>query len=78
MTQWSFAAPGRSLAGAKFKDASEVVAFPYFLAAGTHVAQDIPEAIAEFATSHPGIKVRLTQHLGASVTLPAAILGMAA
>ena len=60
------------------KGATEIVAFPYFLAAGTHVAQDIPEAIAEFAASHPGINVRLTQHLGASNTLPAAILGMAA
>ncbi len=60
------------------KGATEIVAFPYFLAAGTHVAQDIPEAITEFAASHPGITVRLTQHLGALATLPAAILGMAA
>ena len=57
--------------------ATDIVAFPYFLAAGTHVAQDIPEAIAEFATRHPDINVRLTSHLGASHALPAAILGMA-
>ncbi len=60
------------------KGATDIVAFPYFLAAGTHVAQDIPEAIAEFAARHPGVKVRLAQHLGASAALPAAILGMAA
>ena len=60
------------------RGATEIVAFPYFLAAGTHVAQDIPEAIAEFVATHPGVNVRLTQHLGASATLPAAILGMAA
>ncbi|MGK2953395.1 MAG: sirohydrochlorin chelatase [Thiobacillus sp.] len=60
------------------KGATEIVAFPYFLAAGTHVAQDIPEAIAEFTATHPAIKVRMTPHLGASTTLPAAILGVAA
>lgn len=58
--------------------ATEIVAFPYFLAAGTHVAQDIPEAIGEFAATHPQVTVRLTRHLGASAALPAAILGMAA
>lgn len=58
--------------------ATEIVAFPYFLAAGTHVAQDIPEAIAEFTREHPSVKVRLTPHLGASATLPDAILGVAA
>jgi hypothetical protein len=42
------------------------------------VAQDILEAIAEFTAAHPAIKVRLTPHLGASATLPAAILGVAA
>ena len=42
------------------RGATEIVAFPYFLAAGTHVAQDIPEAIAEFSAEHPAVKVRLT------------------
>jgi sirohydrochlorin ferrochelatase len=56
---------------------TEIVAFPYFLAAGTHVAQDIPEAIAAFSAAHPAVKVRLTPHLGESPTLPAAILGVA-
>jgi len=59
------------------KGATEIVAFPYFLAAGAHVAQDIPDAIAEFSAAHPGVKVRLTRHLGASAMLPGAILGMA-
>ncbi|HWR78367.1 MAG TPA: CbiX/SirB N-terminal domain-containing protein [Thiobacillus sp.] len=59
------------------KGATEIVAFPYFLAAGTHVAQDIPGAIAEFTAKHPDVTVRLTQHLGASAVLPAAILNVA-
>ncbi|MHB1186063.1 sirohydrochlorin chelatase [Thiobacillus sp.] len=42
------------------RGATEIVAFPYFLAAGTHVAQDIPEAIAELSAEHPAVKVRLT------------------
>jgi len=66
------------LAALAVRGASEIVAFPYFLAAGTHVAQDIPEAIAEFSVTYPAVKVRLTPHLGASATLPAAILGVAA
>ena len=66
------------LAALVAQGATDIVAFPYFLAAGTHVAQDIPEAIAEFAARHPEVKVRLAQHLGASAALPATILGMAA
>jgi sirohydrochlorin ferrochelatase len=66
------------LAALATRGATEIVAFPYFLAAGTHVAQDIPAAIAEFTAAHPAVKVRVTPHLGASATLPAAILGLAA
>lgn len=65
------------LAALAAKGATEIVAFPYFLAAGTHVAQDIPQAIAEFSAAHPGVAVRLTPHLGASAALPGAILSVA-
>lgn len=57
--------------------ADEIVVFPYFLAAGTHVAQDIPDAVAAFAHAHPNLRVRLTPHLGASDALPGAILAVA-
>ena len=66
------------LAALAAKGAREIVAFPYFLAAGTHVAQDIPDAIAEFTATHPAVTVRLAPHLGASTVLPAAILNVAA
>ena len=59
------------------RGATDIVAFPYFLAAGTHVAQDIPEAIAEFARQRPDVSVRMSAHLGASTALPAAILSVA-
>jgi sirohydrochlorin ferrochelatase len=56
------------------RGAEEIVVFPYFLAAGTHVARDIPEALAEFEARHPQVKLRLASHLGASTSLPGTIL----
>ncbi|MBP9915838.1 MAG: hypothetical protein KBF24_06495, partial [Thiobacillaceae bacterium] len=45
---------------------------------GTHVAEDIPEAVAAFRARHPDVAVRVTGHLGASKALPRAILEVAA
>lgn len=58
--------------------ATEIVVFPYFLAAGTHVVSDIPEAVDAFRTEYPQVRVRLTSHLGASDALPGAILAVTA
>lgn len=60
------------------RGAGNIVVFPYFLAAGTHVARDIPEAMAAFQAEHPHIAIHLSRHLGASQALPWAILEMAA
>lgn len=57
--------------------AREIIVFPYFLAAGTHVATDIPEALEAFRAEHPHIKLRLTPHFGASTALPKVILDVA-
>lgn len=59
------------------KGATEIVVFPYFLAAGTHVVNDIPEAIHAFLAIHPQVKIILTPHLGDSDSLPQAILQVA-
>lgn len=59
------------------RGAREIIVLPYFLAAGTHVTLDIPEMISAFELDHPQIRIRLTPHLGASATLPRAILAMA-
>lgn len=64
------------LANCVEKGAKKIVVFPYFLAAGTHVANDIPEEVAVFCAKHLDIKVTLTPHLGAAPTLPQAILGL--
>lgn len=45
--------------------ATEVLVFPYFLAAGTHVANDIPRIVAEGKASHPNIHFEILPHLGA-------------
>ncbi len=57
--------------------AGEIVVMPYFLAAGTHVTQDIPEALDEFQARHPDIAVRLTRHLGAADVMAQTILDVA-
>lgn len=59
------------------KGAKEIVVFPYFLAAGTHVTYDIPEEIAAFRASQPQVKISLTPHLGAAPALSQAILDLA-
>jgi sirohydrochlorin ferrochelatase len=59
------------------RGATEIVAFPYFLAAGTHVTEDIPAAVETFCRTHPHVAVRITPHLGAAAVLPSAILNVA-
>jgi len=65
------------LARCAAEGAREIIVFPYFLAAGTHVASDIPEALAAFSEAYPDIRVRLSSHLGASPSLARTILDVA-
>lgn len=46
--------------------ADAVVVVPYFLAAGTHVADDIPALVREAAAAYPDISLTVTPHIGAS------------
>jgi sirohydrochlorin ferrochelatase len=64
------------LAACVGRGAREIIVFPYFLAAGTHVAVDIPQEIEAFSAKHPQVQITLTPHLGAAPTLPHAILGL--
>ncbi|KPJ78246.1 MAG: hypothetical protein AMJ54_04545 [Deltaproteobacteria bacterium SG8_13] len=41
-----------------------MVVFPYFLGSGSHVSNDIPRLVQETASRHPGIHIRVTEHLG--------------
>ena len=54
--------------------ASEVVIFPYFLAAGRHVVDDIPEEAEKIATKYPNVKFIITEYLGMSTEIPQLII----
>ena len=54
--------------------ATEILVFPHFLAAGTHVARDIPREIDEARLSHPNVRFTLLPHLGALPGIPSLIL----
>ena len=42
----------------------DIVAVPYLLSAGAHVAQDIPEALDQARARHPGLQISLRPHIG--------------
>jgi sirohydrochlorin ferrochelatase len=44
--------------------ATQVVAVPYFLAAGRHVITDIPEQLDKARRQHPGLDLRQCDYLG--------------
>jgi sirohydrochlorin ferrochelatase len=60
------------LAGAK-----EVVVLPYFLSAGRHVAEDIPNIVEKFTALHPELEVRLAPYLGTASQLTDTLLQLA-
>ena len=49
--------------------------FPHFLAAGTHVTNDIPREMEEAKLRHQTIRFNLLPHLGSMKDLPGLILG---
>jgi len=44
--------------------ATEVSVLPYFLARGTHVAEDIPEQVGIKQREHPNARIFITDYLG--------------
>lgn len=56
------------------KGASEVVIFPYFLAAGKHVVKDIPAELEPVAKEHPEVNFTISNYLGKSPKIPELIL----
>jgi sirohydrochlorin ferrochelatase len=49
--------------------ATEVIVLPYFLSAGRHVAEDVPELVDEAKAQMPDVEITLLRHLGASEAL---------
>ncbi len=54
--------------------ATEIVAVPYFLAAGRHVAQDIPGELACARAGHPELSIELSQYVGDNEAMPDLVL----
>lgn len=46
--------------------AAEVVVLPYFLSAGRHVAEDIPNDVALKQAEYPNVRMRIAPYLGAA------------
>ena len=59
------------------RGARHIVVMPYFLAAGSHVTQDIPEILDAFRAGHPDIQLTLKQHIGSSDGMGRLILDIA-
>ncbi|MCW3055520.1 MAG: hypothetical protein JWN14_4690 [Chthonomonadales bacterium] len=49
--------------------ATEVIAVPYFLHTGKHVADDLPTLIEEAIAQYPGVAFRMGDYLGQSERL---------
>ena len=59
------------------RGATSVAVVPYFLARGTHVAEDVPGAVDPKRAEHPGVEIRVTDYLGTSDALPELLVGLA-
>ncbi len=59
------------------RGATSVSVVPYFLARGTHVAEDIPEQVAIKQAEYPDMDIHITDYLGTSDELVDVLLKLA-
>jgi len=57
--------------------AKHITLMPYFLAAGMHVTEDLPELLDEAKKQYGNVEFKLLTHLGAAEQMPQWILGFA-
>ena len=57
--------------------AREVLALPYFLAAGKHVLEDIPSELRKKRVEYPNIRIDMCDYLGKSPGVVKLLLGLA-
>lgn len=50
--------------------ADSITVLPYFLAAGRHVAEDIPSIVDEARKKYPEISINISCHIGAFEQMP--------
>ena len=58
-----------AIAACVAQGAGRVVAVPYFLHTGTHVADDLPTLLDEAKERHPGIEFSMGRYIGTSPIL---------
>lgn len=56
--------------------AQVVEVLPYFLSAGRHVSEDIPEQVEIKRREHPDIDIRLSRYLGEANVIPDVLLSL--
>ena len=56
--------------------ATSIIVVPYFLAAGTHVANDIPSIIEQARSENPSIEITLKPHIGGVPSMANLIVDM--
>lgn len=54
--------------------AKRIVVFPFFIAAGSHILEDIPELVEKAGSKYPDIEFSITPHLGVMDTIEDLIL----
>lgn len=59
------------------RGAKQVCVVPYFLAAGTHVKNDIPAEVEKARVQHADIAISMTGYLGAQPGIAKLLLGIA-
>ena len=64
----------RSLAA---KGATDILVLPYFLAKGTHVAADIPEAVDSVRSELSNVSITISDYLGAADAVPGLLVDIA-
>lgn len=57
--------------------ATQVIAVPYFLAAGRHVVNDIPAELEKAQLRHPELELSMSDYLGMHDMLPEILLSQA-
>tara|TARA_B100001079_G_C16364639_1_gene494546 strand:- start:178 stop:561 length:384 start_codon:yes stop_codon:yes gene_type:complete len=58
------------------RGADHITVLPYFLAAGRHVAEDIPEEVGVTRAAHPDVVIEIAPYLGTSEAMPQLLLNM--
>ncbi len=59
------------------KGHEKVVVLPYFLSAGRHVTDDIPDQVQAVQDEHPEVEIYLAPYLGAAAGIVDLLLGQA-